>query len=60
MKTLSSDIHLYTAKLDRSPIVVFVGGELIGAGRIEEITENSVKIGDKRYLRVSCTFKYAS
>lgn len=58
MKPLTSDIHFYTAQMDRSPIVVFAAGELVGSGRIAEITENSVKIGDGRYLRAMCTFKY--
>lgn len=59
MKPLTADIHFYTAMLDRTPIVVFIADELIGSGKIEEITENSVKVGETRYLRESCTFKYA-
>jgi len=59
MKPLTSDIHFYTAQMDRSLIVVFVANELVGSGRIAEITEDSVKIGDGRYLRATCTFKYA-
>lgn len=43
MKPLTSDIHLYTAQMDRSPIVVFAAGELVGSGRIAEVTENSVR-----------------
>lgn len=58
MKPLTADIHFYTAMLDRTPIVVFIADELIGSGKIEEITENSVKVGKRRYLRESCTFKY--
>ncbi|MNP38220.1 hypothetical protein D3C76_1317170 [compost metagenome] len=54
-KQLPSDIHLYTAQ-----IVVFVAGELVGSGKIEEITENSVRVGGERFLRAVCTFKYAS
>ncbi|GAA0395844.1 hypothetical protein [Paenibacillus motobuensis] len=58
MKPLTSDIHFYTAQLDRSPVVVFIAGELVGSGKIEGITENSVRIGGERYLRENCTFKY--
>lgn len=59
MRTLTSEIHFYTAKIERTPVVVFVAGELVGCGKIAEITENSVIIGDERYLRAVCTFKYA-
>lgn len=59
MKLLTADIHFYTAMLDRTPVVVFIADELIGCGKIEEVTENSVKIGKRRYLRESCMFKYA-
>lgn len=59
MKPLTSDIHFFTAQMDRSPIVVFASCELIGSGKIAEITKNSVKVGDERYLRAVCTFKYA-
>ncbi|MEC0253639.1 hypothetical protein [Paenibacillus lautus] len=58
MKPLTTDIHFYTAMLDRTPIVVFITDELIGSGKIDEITENSVKVGNRRYLRETCTFKY--
>ncbi|MDR9855639.1 hypothetical protein RJP21_18665 [Paenibacillus sp. VCA1] len=59
MKPLTSAIHLHTAMMDRLQVVVFIGDELVGAGRIVEITETSVKIGDERYMRGACTFKYA-
>lgn len=59
MKPLTADIHFYTAMLDKTPLVVFIGEELIGSGKIEEITEKSVKVGKQRYFRESCTFKYA-
>jgi|GEM_PF-1911935 len=59
MRPLTSDIHFYTAHMERAPIVVFAAGELVGSGRIAEITEDSVKIGDERYLRAVCTFKFA-
>lgn len=60
MKPLTSPLNLYTAMAERLPIVVFNGDELIGAGRIDEVTDVSVKIGDERYMRGVCTFKYAS
>lgn len=60
MKPLTSNIHFYTAMLDRTPIAVFIADELVGSGKIEELTEASVKVGKARYLRESCTFKYAS
>lgn len=60
MKPLTSNIHLYTAQMDRVPVYVFAEGKLVGSGTIAEITENSVRIGDERYLRAVCTFKYAS
>ncbi|WP_339323625.1 hypothetical protein [Paenibacillus sp. FSL W8-0194] len=60
MKPLTSSLHLYTAMAERVPIVVFIGNELVGAGRIAEISEDSVKIGGERYMREVCTFKYAS
>jgi hypothetical protein len=59
MRPLTSDLHLYTAQMDRTQVVVFIADELVGSGKIAEITENSVKIGDERYLRAVCTFKYA-
>lgn len=59
MKPLTADVHFYTAMLDRTPIVVFIADELIGSGRIEEISKKSVKVGEERYLRETCTFKYA-
>lgn len=59
MRPLTADIHFYTAMLDQTPVAVFMEGELIGCGRIYEITDNSVRVGDSRYLRENCTFKYA-
>lgn len=60
MKSLTSPIQLYTAQMDDTPIAVFIGQELVGTGKIEAITEASVKIGDEYYLRDTCTFKYVS
>lgn len=55
---LTSDIQLYTAQMERTPIVIFMGVVLIGSGLIENITETSVEIMGKKYLREDCTFKY--
>ncbi|MFD2703834.1 hypothetical protein ACFSVM_25725 [Paenibacillus shunpengii] len=59
MKPLTTDIHFYTAQMERTPIVVFINSELIGSGVIEDITEYTIKIKDERYARGVCTFKYA-
>ncbi|SDW22827.1 hypothetical protein [Paenibacillus sp. PDC88] len=59
MRPLTSDIHFYTAKMERAPIVVFIERELVGSGVIEDITETSVKISGERFMRGVCTFKYA-
>lgn len=60
MKPLTSGLHLYTAMVDRVQVVVFIADELIGGGQIAEVTEDSVIIGEERYMREVCTFKYAS
>lgn len=57
--TLAANVQLYTAMLDRRHVDVYIADELIGNGRIYEITEDSVKVGDSRYLRENCTLKYA-
>lgn len=59
MRPLTSGIQLYTAQLDRTPIVVFIGAELGGGGVIEDISEMSVAVKGERYMRGVCTFKYA-
>lgn len=59
MRPLTSDIQLYTAHLDRTLIVIFIGAELVGSGVIEDITEMSVAVRGERYMRGVCTFKYA-
>ncbi|MET3831630.1 hypothetical protein ABIC86_003096 [Paenibacillus sp. DS2363] len=59
MRPLTSDIKLYTAQMDRTPIVVFIEVELVGSGVIEDITEMSVAVNVERYIRGVCTFKYA-
>ncbi|WMT38892.1 hypothetical protein RE628_15225 [Paenibacillus sp. D2_2] len=56
MKPLTSEIHLYTAQKEQTPIVVFIADESIRSGKIEDVTENSVRIGGERFLLESCTF----
>lgn len=51
MKPLTSDIHLYTAQMDRTPIVI--------SGVIDGITEGNVKVKGEHYMRGVCEFKYA-
>ncbi len=60
MKPLTSPIHFYSAMLDELPVAVFMGREMIGSGKIVQITDFVVKIGDEFYVRENCTFKYAS
>lgn len=60
MKPLTSNVHFYTAQLERAPIVVFIAAELVGSGVIEDITPASVKVRGEYYMRAACTFKYAS
>ncbi|GAA4854573.1 hypothetical protein GCM10023310_36860 [Paenibacillus vulneris] len=55
-RELTSAIHLHTAALNRTPVVVYIGHEQIGSGVITKITDNSVKIGDDWYMRCSCVF----
>lgn len=49
MRPLTSDIQLYTAQMDWTPIVVFIGAELVGNGVIEDVTEISILVRGKRY-----------
>ncbi|OMF21907.1 hypothetical protein BK132_31525 [Paenibacillus sp. FSL H8-0259] len=60
MKPLTSNVQLYTAQLERLPIVLFVANELVSSGVIEDITEVSVKVRGLHYMRAACTFRYAS
>lgn len=60
MKPLTSNVQLYTAQLERVPIVVFVDNELMCSGVIEDITSASVRVRGEYYMRDTCTFKYAS
>ncbi|MWV42680.1 hypothetical protein GRF59_03485 [Paenibacillus sp. HJL G12] len=60
MKPLTSPIHFHTAMLEGTPVAVFMGQEMIGSGKIVQITSYVVKIGDEFYVREACTFKYAS
>ncbi|WP_258875339.1 hypothetical protein [Paenibacillus sp. VMFN-D1] len=59
LKPLHSPIQLYTAKLDGTDVAVFIGGEMVGSGKIDQITDYTVKIAGEFYVRDACTFKYA-
>ncbi|RRJ62918.1 hypothetical protein EHV15_08195 [Paenibacillus oralis] len=59
MKPLTSPMHFHTAMIEQIPVAVFMGQEMVGSGKIIEITDYSVKIGDEFYVREACTFKYA-
>lgn len=50
MRPLTSNVQLYTAQMEKATINVYVADERVGSGIIEEITENSVKIGNERIL----------
>ncbi|MFE5321836.1 hypothetical protein ACFQ88_24370 [Paenibacillus sp. NPDC056579] len=58
-RELTSEIHLHSAAIDRKPVIVFHGEELIGSGVIEEITDVSIKIKGERYMRQACKFVHA-
>ncbi|MEK3707417.1 hypothetical protein MKY87_25535 [Paenibacillus sp. FSL R7-0198] len=53
MRPLTSDIQLYTARMNRTSIVMFIVPELVGSGVIE------VAVKGEMYMRGVCTFKYA-
>lgn len=59
MKPLTSDIQLYTAQLNRTPIVIFIGAEARWQRCDRGISELSVAVKGERYMRGVCTFKYA-
>jgi cation transport ATPase len=56
MKPLTNSIALHTAAANRQSIAVFIRKERIGSGLIEEITEDTVKIGSERFMRANCSF----
>ncbi|GIQ63695.1 hypothetical protein PACILC2_22630 [Paenibacillus cisolokensis] len=58
-RPLTSNVHFYTAALDKTPVLIFCGNELIGAGTIDKVTEHTVEIKGERYIRANCTFVYA-
>ncbi|WP_242211060.1 hypothetical protein [Paenibacillus polymyxa] len=58
MRTLTADIHFYTAQMESSRIFVFIESEMIGGGLIKEITPYTVTIKNERFMRENCTFKY--
>ncbi|WP_169083256.1 hypothetical protein [Paenibacillus sp. PL91] len=58
-RQLTASVHFHTAALDEAIVLAFQDNELIGDGRIEEITEDTVKISDEHFMRKNCTFVYA-
>jgi cation transport ATPase len=56
LRPLTNAIALHNAAATRMPVAVFIGRERIGNGIIEEITEDSVKIGTERFMRANCSF----
>lgn len=59
-RQLTAPLHFHTAALDGTVILAFQDNELIGSGRIDEITDETVKIRDEFYMRANCTFVYAN
>lgn len=56
MTLLNTNLHLYTAAIEKAKIVVFLGYEMIGSGRIERVTEETVQIKGERYPKENCMF----
>ncbi|WP_211746405.1 hypothetical protein [Paenibacillus sp. Marseille-Q4541] len=59
MQPLTNDIQLHSAKMNKTPIVIFFGPELVGSGVIEDITETHITIKGEHYIRGACMFRYA-
>lgn len=58
-RQLTAPLHFYTAVLDEAVVLAFQDNELIGSGRIDEITDETVIIRDEQFIRANCTFVYA-
>ncbi len=58
-RQLTAPVHFYTAALDQSTVLAFQDNELIGTGRIDEITDETIKIRDEHFMLANCTFMYA-
>jgi hypothetical protein len=58
-RTIDNDLRLHTAMIEGVPVLAFMGAELLGSGRIEEIRDDSVRIRGEWYVRGVCTFTYA-
>lgn len=59
-RQLTAPVHFHTAVLDEVVVLAFQDNELIGSGRIKEITDEAVKIRDERFMIANCTFVYAN
>lgn len=51
-----SALHLYTAAIERRPVIVYIADEYVGNGIIEEISDLYVKIGEEYFVRGACSF----
>jgi hypothetical protein len=56
VRILDSNLHLYTAAVEDSKILVFLGFEMIGSGKIEGITDLSVQVNGVKYPKENCIF----
>ncbi|MGU3568803.1 hypothetical protein [Paenibacillus sp. D51F] len=67
-RELTHPIHFHTAILDQVPVLVFMGLELIGTGRIQsfethasedlELQADIVTIKGEHYIREQCRFEF--
>lgn len=56
VRILDSNLHLHTAAVEDSKILVFFGFELIGSGKIEGISDLSVQVKGVKYPKENCIF----
>jgi len=49
VKSIKSALHLHTAAIERSYIIVYRDGEPIGDGHIEHISDTLICIGGSQY-----------
>jgi len=57
-RPIADDLRLYTAMIEEIPVLAFIGAEMIGSGKIEEIRDGSVRIRGEWYVRGVCAFTY--
>lgn len=56
MRELNSAIHLHTAAINNNTVLVFHSGELIGSGKIEEMSGHSITIKGEKFMIDTCSF----